>query len=427
MGFGIKRLFKKKKEKKTPVAGGAKANAKATPATKPIDEATAEKNAMTEKYSTELPVKNLLEELNVCAPTAEGETELVIGEQPVAETESNDAPFDEPPPEPAPEDEATTEIPETTEDDKQSEPVIPSEEPQTTPEKSPAKEVAATTTETPKTENLTSTKDDTVVSETAESKPAVMETPTVARKLFQMFETATRCTTGGAMNEPVTLVVPTADNDLCQAIGKTRSDLTAPKIQRQYSYYDSKFALKFLDELMNVGYALVNHEQLVDDNTDEADWIGRSVTLILRPGICNAIQVQVPCLEWSTMGGGQQTRIETHAVSLLDVHSIATSDVSDAVDADEDEQDTEEVQCLFTLTTKQGNVHVMEAITADESQRIVAGIKNLSLRLSRQIIMGDNAVLSDFFDNSQEPDEIRLTAQEAMFRLSHALLDGQAQ
>ena len=88
-----------------------------------------------------------------------------------------------------------------------------------------------------------------------------------------------------------------------------------------------------------------------------------------------------------------------------------------------DEEENEDLQCLFSLTTKQGQIYVMEAITADESQRLVAGVKNLSSSLSRQLIAGDVNVLADFFDNAQEPDEIRLSEEEAMLRVSHALLD----
>ena len=171
------------------------------------------------------------------------------------------------------------------------------------------------------------------------------------------------------------------------------------------------------------------------DDGEEGDWVGRSVTLILRPGICNRLQVQAPYLEWVTMGGGLNNVVESTALSLLDIHSVSTSnaedmklreDGEDQKDEDAstgDQEENEDLQCLFSLTTKQGQIYVMEAITADESQRLVAGVKNLSSSLSRQLIAGDVNVLADFFDNAQEPDEIRLSEEEAMLRVSHALLD----
>lgn len=175
-----------------------------------------------------------------------------------------------------------------------------------------------------------------------------------------------------------------------------------------------------------MGYALVNHQQIEDEDED-GDWVGRSVTLILRPGTCNALQVQAPYLEWATLGGGQQSGIETTAVSLLDIHSITTSTLEDmTLDEDgkeTDENEVEDLQCFFSLTTKQGQIHVMEAISADEAQRLVVGIKNLAARLTQLLITGDKTVLSDFFDNTQEPEHIRVTEDEAMIRISHGLLD----
>ena len=181
-------------------------------------------------------------------------------------------------------------------------------------------------------------------------------------------------------------------------------------------------------ELINVGYALVHHQFITDSTSDEeGNCVGHSVTLILRPGICNIVQVQAPYLEWATLGGGQQAGIETTAISLLDIHSIATSTTDDMQSLDDDKVDDddqrEDLQCFFSVTTKEGQIYVMEAINADESQRLVAGIKNLTLRLSKQLIVGDKNVLCDFFDNSQEPDEIKVTEDEAMSRVSHALLD----
>jgi hypothetical protein len=181
---------------------------------------------------------------------------------------------------------------------------------------------------------------------------------------------------------------------------------------------------------------LVHHDLLESkEEGEEGDWVGRSVTLILRPGICNRLQVQAPYLEWVTLGGGLNNVVESMTLSLLDIHSIATSTAEDMelrVDSGskkgedgsvDDQTEKEDLQCLFSMTTKQGQIYVMEAITADESQRLVAGVKNLACTLSRQLIVGDKNVLSDFFDNAQEPDEIRLSPEEAVLRISHALLD----
>lgn len=148
------------------------------------------------------------------------------------------------------------------------------------------------------------------------------------------------------------------------------------------------------------------------------------------------MQVQAPYLEWATLGGGLKNVVESSTLSLLDIHSVATctaedmelraASVNDKAEKKSpagDLAEQEDLHCLFSITTKQGKIFMMEAITADESQRLVAGVKNLASRLSRQLIAGDDNVLTDFFDNSQEPDEIRLSQNEAMHRIAHALLD----
>ena len=177
---------------------------------------------------------------------------------------------------------------------------------------------------------------------------------------------------------------------------------------------------------MNVGFALVYHQP----TDDGEDWIGRSVTLVLRPGICNVQQVVPPMLEFTTMGGGKGNEVETRVVKLLDIHSIATSpnaeEMRDDMEDGEEEAGGEaddDLQCFFTITTKDGEVHVMEAITPDESQRLVTGIKNLSARLSKQLIAGDARLLTDFYDNQGEPEEIQFSPEEAMIRLSHSFFD----
>jgi hypothetical protein len=89
---------------------------------------------------------------------------------------------------------------------------------------------------------------------------------------------------------------------------------------------------------------------------------------------------------------------------------------------DNDEAD-DDLQCFFTMTTTDGEVHVLEVITPDESRRLVVGIKNLSARLSSQLIAGDARALADFYDNQRESEHIRFSPQEAMLRLSHSFFD----
>jgi hypothetical protein len=185
----------------------------------------------------------------------------------------------------------------------------------------------------------------------------------------------------------------------------------------------------FLQEILNVGYALIHHVP-----SGQGDWSGRSATLILRPGTCNATTTVPPCLEWTTMGGGTQTDIATKSISMLNIHSITSSnyveDVDDEDNAaannnnnDDEAAENEELQCLFTITTTNGEVQVFEAITPDETARLVTGIKNISSRFSNQVIAGDIRAFTDFYSQHDEVDDVKFTAQEAMVRMSNAFFD----
>lgn len=78
-----------------------------------------------------------------------------------------------------------------------------------------------------------------------------------ANTIMNIYERAKQCATapcagGFLVPGPVQKLVPTVDNAmLCQPFGgvRQRSDLSSkrPKLVRQYSYYDEQFALKFLD------------------------------------------------------------------------------------------------------------------------------------------------------------------------------------
>jgi hypothetical protein len=140
-----------------------------------------------------------------------------------------------------------------------------------------------------------------------------------------------------------------------------------------------------------------------------------------KPGICNALEVLQPGIEWSTMGGGKDKQVLTRSVDLIDIHSIGVSSSDDMRD-DLEAGDLEEVQCFFTLTTKSGDIHVFEALNKDESNRIVLGIKNAAGRYSNLAVAGDPRVMVEFYDNSVNPQEIRLPFDRAIVHVSHSFL-----
>jgi hypothetical protein len=124
------------------------------------------------------------------------------------------------------------------------------------------------------------------------------------------------------------------------------------------------------------------------------------------------------------MGGGKDAKgVETELIGLFEIDAIAASNVRNELDPISSQQYEEELDCFFTMTSKQGDVYLFEAISPEESQRIVSGVKNISFRLSSQVIAGDSKVVADFFDNSKEPAETHLRKNAAMLKISNAYLD----
>lgn len=140
-----------------------------------------------------------------------------------------------------------------------------------------------------------------------------------------------------------------------------------------------------------------------------------------KHGICNALEVLQPGVEWSTMGGGKDKKVLTRAVDLIDIHSIAVSSSDDMRD-DLEAGELEEIQCFFTLTTKSGDIHVFEALNKEESNRIVLGVKNIAGRYSNLTVAGDPRVIVEFYDNSANPQEIVLPFDRAIVQVSHSFL-----
>jgi hypothetical protein len=168
-----------------------------------------------------------------------------------------------------------------------------------------------------------------------------------------------------------------------------------------------------------MGFTLVHHTSV--DNDD--DWIGRTVNLSFKPGICTAQKIYGPRIEWMTVGGGKVTTAETLSIRLFDIDAVVRSNIRKELDALSSQQYDDELDCFFTITSKHGDVYLFQALTSEESYRIVSGIKNLVFRLSSLIIAGDSKAVADFFDNSREPPQAQLRNNAAMMKISCAYLD----
>ena len=162
------------------------------------------------------------------------------------------------------------------------------------------------------------------------------------------------------------------------------------------------------------------HHSAVDE---EDDWIGRTVNLDFKPGVCTSRRIVGPSVQWTTMGGGKDANVDTESVGLFEIDAITVSNIQNELDQANCQQYEEELDCFFSITSKQGDVYLFEAISAEESHRIVSGIKNISYRLSSQVIAGDSKAVADFFDNSKEEEETQLRKNAAMLKISNAYLD----
>lgn len=202
--------------------------------------------------------------------------------------------------------------------------------------------------------------------------------------------------------------------------------------------YDGTYHSQQTQGLLNVGYTLVYHQAVDDD-----DWVGRTVNLLFKPGVCTSKKIEQPSIEWATMGGGKTTAVETKSISLLCVDAISVPNIrggENPFDVRDDDRGTniieqshswcsmnpfvyEELDCFFTITADDGEIHLFESINTEECKRIVAGIRNITSRFCSQLIAGDSNVVADFFDNSHEPEETQLSTDEAMLKVSNCFLD----
>jgi hypothetical protein len=249
MKFGLKKIFKRKTDQGiTPTKASPQ-----TPSTQPVKEDSPSaydiRDDGPQGYSDDLPVKNLFKELSVYSSglSAVGATELVLGDT------SMDAPNDEPPMEP-PRDaihvsrSSDDSLPE---EDEQEVGVAKKEEKTPVKAKTVTDEMSVDSPLRPRQldpSGVLAGDDESIADPPAERTEKDNE-GNFTRTIMNLLERAQEC--GGRLPEPIQKLIPTADNDMCQTIGggRVRSYLPAkrPKLVRQYSYYNEKFALKILD------------------------------------------------------------------------------------------------------------------------------------------------------------------------------------
>lgn len=157
------------------------------------------------------------------------------------------------------------------------------------------------------------------------------------------------------------------------------------------------------------------------------EWKGHSVTMFLLQGSYQGSKIVHPRLEWPTPEQQLWTTEQPGTVNLMDIQSISDSS-QDEVRDDIEAVGLETMDlCFFSITTKDGDVHMFESSSPAERDWIVTGLKNVIVRLSYHLTVGDPAVSSELFSAEYEDTFGELptlkTPVQAMNEVAHAFLD----
>lgn len=206
-------------------------------------------------------------------------------------------------------------------------------------------------------------------------------------------------------------------NDDTTLIDTMCADLDSNK--RKRVYYNDVLAFRFIQEVILDGIPMLYHHP--PKNPIDNDWTGQSMTMFVRPGDYRGRSLSQPRLEWRTVDGGWSRFTGASStlisVGLLDIHSI--------MDRVEEDEEHGENFCFFSITTKGGDVHVLECADESERDRVVTGIHNLMSQISKSIITGDDTVTKELYaSNAEEEGELPLrTYAQSLKSASHDFLD----
>jgi hypothetical protein len=161
------------------------------------------------------------------------------------------------------------------------------------------------------------------------------------------------------------------------------------------------------------------------ETDEELEWKGRSVNMFVRQGNYQGSTIVHPRLEWPTPEQQFWTTEQPGTVNLMDIQSISDS-AQDEVRDDIEVLETMDL-CFFSITSKNGDVYMFESSSPVERDWIVTGLKNVIVRLSYHLTVGDPGVSSELF--SAEHDDMTgdlptlRTRVQAMNEVAHAFLD----
>jgi len=192
-------------------------------------------------------------------------------------------------------------------------------------------------------------------------------------------------------------------------------------------FYDEKFTIDFLRQMMKTGLTVLHFQPPGSPFNSTSEWNGRSVNMVIEPGMVGSNDAIQPKLEWTNIPGGQTFHVMTTSIPLLGIHTIRSKMeemANNYYDMDEEGTDL----TFFTITTTTGDVHIFEANSTADRDRMVNGIKNVIARLSYHLVAGDTKASSELYteeskDSSRGELPKLAKPNQSMTRLSHSLLD----
>jgi hypothetical protein len=200
---------------------------------------------------------------------------------------------------------------------------------------------------------------------------------------------------------------------------------------RKRPFFSEEFAVMFINRMVSEGISLLYLQSPgASGNEDSVEWKGKSVTMMIAPGSTGEAEMIQPKLEWTTVPGGLSVDMVTTCLPLLNIHSIITR-AHNNDDTLGDELELDDDMCFFTITSRQGHVHVFEANTPDQRDAIVDGLQNAIARLAFHLVAGDSTASTELYNDDrrmqQQEDAGELPAlpnpRLNMNRIAHMMLD----
>jgi hypothetical protein len=201
---------------------------------------------------------------------------------------------------------------------------------------------------------------------------------------------------------------------------------------------------RFLRRITNYGFVLLFLQAPGSLGNSTEDWNGRTVTMTIEKGVISTYPTRTPLsassgyssvtwstrtgsnnsissiksmtppivkhprLQWMSVAGGLTTGVSTTSVDLLNIQAVSAfgddteKDVS-TIDNNHPstgiESSSSNELCFFTVTTSDGIVHMFEATSRDERNRIVKGLRCIIARLSFHLISGNPVSVSELYCN----------------------------